>query len=515
MAPTTTTTAETASTIESISPFTGESTGAVAEATATTQVDAIARAAAAAAPAFDALGRGRRAALLRRLADFLEESRDEIISTAHAETAIPEARLGGELNRTAYQARFFADVITDGAYLEATIDHAGDTPMGPGPDLRSMLVPTGPVAVFGASNFPLAFSVPGGDTVSALAAGNPVVIKAHSSHPRLSQLTFGILNRAAAETGAPKGTVGIVYGTAAGGALVAHPAITAVGFTGSLTGGQALLDIIAERENPIPFFGELSSINPLVVSPGAAASRGTEIAAGLVGSFTTSGGQLCTKPGVVYVPVGADGDNLVAEAARQVEGTDSSVLLNQRIAGEYADYAAASASWTDVSVVAEGTADPDGTGVAARLLETSAKSINGRELSECFGPTTIIIRYGDSELDAVLETLPGSLTATVHSEPGEEGFAAHVFDQLRPKAGRLLHNGYPTGVLVSWAQTHGGPWPSTNTQYTSVGAHAIRRWLRPLTWQDVPEALLPAELREGRAAIPRRIDGDLITPAVG
>src|SRR5699024_2496848 len=221
-----------------------------------------------------------------------------------AETAIPEARINGELTRTAYQARFFADVISDGAYLEATIDHAGDTPMGPGPDLRSMLVPTGPVAVFGASNFPLAFSVPGGDTVSALAAGSPVVLKAHSSHPRLSQLTFRLLKQAAEEAGAPDGTIGMVYGTAAGGALVAHPAITAVGFTGSLSGGQALLSIIDGRESPIPFYGELSSLNPLIVSTGAAAARGTDIASGLIASFTTSGGQLCTKPGVVFVPVG-------------------------------------------------------------------------------------------------------------------------------------------------------------------------------------------------------------------
>jgi NADP-dependent aldehyde dehydrogenase len=280
----------------SIDPRTGEAVEVVAPETTTEEVDRLCAAALAAAPGLDALGRAGRAALLRALADALEARRDDVVAVADREAALGPARLNGELTRTCYQLRLFAEVLEEGSYLEAAIDHAGETPMGPRPDLRRMLVPIGPVAVFGSSNFPLAFSVPGGDTASALAAGCPVVVKAHSSHPATSKLVFEVLSEAARKAGAQEGTLGIVYGQRAGARLVAHPAIRAVGFTGSVTGGRALLQIIEQRPDPIPFYGELSSLNPVVVTPSAAAERGDTIGRELVGSFTLGAGQFCTKP---------------------------------------------------------------------------------------------------------------------------------------------------------------------------------------------------------------------------
>jgi NADP-dependent aldehyde dehydrogenase len=498
------------STIDSIDPTTGSVVESVAGVTTDAQVDEITARAAAAAPIFVAAGREFRSRLLRAIAGELESIREDIVRVGTRETALPEARLNGELTRTVYQARLFADVVDDGGYLEATIDHAGDTPMGPGPDLRRLLVPLGPVAVFGASNFPLAFSVPGGDTVSALAAGCPVVIKAHGSHPALSLLTFDAMLRAARSVEAPEGLLGIVFGTSAGARLVANPAITAVGFTGSLGGGKALMDIISRRQEPIPFYGELSSLNPIVVTPGAAAVRAADIAAGLVTSVTGSGGQLCTKPGLVLVPEGADGDALVAAAAEIVEKAPAATLLNKRISTSYEEISASIEGAPGVSVVAEGGKPTgDGFSVTPRLLQVDAKSLQENEVEECFGPTAIIARYSPDGLDDAIATLPASLTGTIHAEDDEVELAGRVAARLQPKAGRILFNGYPTGVLVSWAQQHGGPWPSTNTLHTSVGTTSIRRWLRPVTWQSAPEQLLPEELREGFVSIPRRVDGEL------
>ncbi|MEV6349067.1 aldehyde dehydrogenase (NADP(+)) [Actinoplanes sp. NPDC051851] len=457
-----------------------------------TEVDAPCRAALAAAGPFEALGRDGRAGLLEALAAALEEQRRPIVAVADRETALGTTRLDGELTRTTYQLRLFAEVLRDGGYLEAAIDHAGDTPMGPRPDLRRMLVPLGPVAVFGASNFPLAFSVPGGDTASALAAGCPVVIKAHGSHPSTSQLCFDVLAGAADRFGAPAGTLGIVHGLQAGIDLVAHPAIRAVGFTGSTAGARALLDVIGRRPDPIPFFGELSSLNPVVVTPAAADARAAEIGAGLAASFTLGAGQFCTKPGLAFVPAGPSGDALVAAASQTVAATPVAVMLNDGIAAAYE----------------KSTSVPRGT---ALLRTTSATDLPPSAFEECFGPVATIARYRDeTELFAALAALPSSLTATIHRGPGETELPAELTRRLLPHAGRILYDGFPTGVAVSWAQHHGGPWPATNSQHTSVGATAIRRFLRPITWQNAPADLLPAELRDGYDHIPRRIDGTLV-----
>jgi NADP-dependent aldehyde dehydrogenase len=499
--------------LASTDPRTGDTVTQIAR-TPVADVAKATAAAAKAAPELEGRGRAFRASLLRAVAARLEERRDTIVALGQKETGLPEARLNAELTRTAYQAEFFASVIEEGSYLEATIDHAGDTPMGPGPDLRRLLVPIGPVAVFGASNFPLAFSVPGGDTVSALAAGNPVVVKAHDSHLGLSQLSYEAIAQACADVDAPEGTIGIVFGIEAGAALVADPAIKAVGFTGSLTGGRALLDIINGRDEPIPFYGELSSVNPLVVTAAAAAERPEAIASGLVTSITGSGGQLCTKPGVVFVPEGVEGDKLLQEAASLIAETAAHPLLNARIADSYRDIAAEFAAAPGVRVLAAGVAAPQGRFGTPRLLEVDTADFTPAIAEECFGPSAIAVRYADAEgLRRALAVLPASLTATLHAGSEDPDLAALV-ELVRPLAGRLVFDQFPTGVLVSWAQHHGGPWPSTNTFHTSVGATAIRRFLRPMVWQNAPRAILPPELHDG-ADVPQRVNGHLLAGPAG
>ncbi|GAA1612986.1 aldehyde dehydrogenase (NADP(+)) [Actinoplanes couchii] len=555
--------------VPSIDPRSGETVEIVADETTTGQVDEICTSALAAAGPLEDLGRDGRAALLDDLAAALEPHRDRIVEVADRETALGPVRLNGELTRTCYQLRLFGEVLRDGGYLEATVDHAGDTPMGPRPDLRRMLVPIGPVAVFGASNFPLAFSVPGGDTASAIAAGSPVVLKAHHSHPATSQLCYQILAAAARKSGAPDGTFGIVHGLRAGADLVAHPAIRAVGFTGSVTTARALLAVIEKRPEPIPFYGELSSLNPVVVTPAAAAGRAETIGAEFAASFTLVAGQFCTKPGLIFVPTGPDGDRLVTAVEEAVARLGPMVMLNAGIATAYergtlalqAAVADGASPHTDIPQAgvphtgvphagvpqagvphhgvshtgvshdgvpsllppSDGDAalkEPAGPTVDApsggtgrpRLFAVSAGALPPEATEECFGPVAVVARWSDeAQLFAAIAGLPPSLTATVHRDAGETVLPAELARRFRPTAGRLIFDGYPTGVAVAWAQHHGGPWPATNTQHTSVGTSAIRRFLRPVTWQNASAELLPAELREEFDSIPRRIDGVLRT----
>lgn len=485
----------------------------VAEESSPTDVDRAVHAATDAAPALAALGREGRARLLRACADGLEAARERVVALADRETALGTARFEGELTRTTYQLRLFVEVLEEGSYLEAAVDHAADTAMGPRPDLRRMLVPLGPVAVFGASNFPLAFSVPGGDTASALAAGCPVVVKAHGSHPATSQLCAEVLLAALEDAGAPAGTLGLVHGVQAGVDLVAHPAVRAVGFTGSLGGARALLDVIGRRPDPVPFFGELASLNPVVVAPGAAAARATAVGEQLAASFTLGAGQFCTKPGLVLVPEGADGDAVVAAMASAVGERAAVPLLNENIDVAFTEGSTALAASAGVEVLARGDAGP---GAAPLLLGTATSSLPDRVLEECFGPVSVVVRYeGVDDLLAALERLPSSLTATVHRTEADAELVAVLADRLQRHAGRLVFDDVPTGVAVSWAQHHGGPWPSTNSQHTSVGATAVRRWLRPFAWQGAPQEVLPPELRDGADTVPRRVDGVLRVPATG
>lgn len=468
-----------------------------------TDVDEAVRAAAGAAAAARTATDAERATWLRAMADRLDAAVDELVALADEETGLGDARLRGEVARTTGQLRMFARVVEEGSYLEATIDHADPSATPPRPDLRRILRPLGPVAVFAASNFPFAFSVAGGDTASALAVGCPVVVKAHPGHPRLSRRTAELVAEALSTAGAPDGVFGLVDGFDAGLALVDHPAVTAVAFTGSLAGGRALHDRAAARPAPIPFFGELGSVNPVVVTAEADADRGADLAAGLAGSFQLGVGQFCTKPGLVFLP---EGSALEAALAPLV-GADAPRMLTPSIADGFAAGSERVRGVPGVEVVAGGRAAPT---VAATDLATLAAH-REQLLAEVFGPFTLLVRYGSrAELAAALADLEGSLTATLHAGEGES--VDDVLPLLEEVAGRVLFAGWPTGVAVTWSQHHGGPWPATTSQHTSVGATAVRRFLRPIVYQDAPEAALPPALRDANPlGIPRRVDGMLQT----
>ena len=427
---------------------------------------------------------------------------------AQEETHLPLPRLTGELKRTTFQLRLFADEVESGAFLQATIDHADPGwGMGPRPDLRRMLVPIGPVAVWAASNFPFAFSVAGGDTASALAAGCPVVLVAHPGHPRLSERTAAILSAALAGAGAPDGTFALVEGQETGRALIQDPRVAAGAFTGSLRGGRALFDLASSRETPIPFYGELGSVNPAFVTPGAAAARAEEIAQGFAGSMSLGVGQFCTKPGLLFVPADSPIPSLVAERLQAVAGAP---MLNDRIRSGYGEALGALASHEVVSVLA-GTTEPDGD-PAPTLLRTSAAEVvaDPRPLTaEVFGPAALLVEYtDDEELLAAARVFEGQLTATVQGEP-DDAVVPALLDVLSERSGRVLFNGWPTGVSVTYAQQHGGPYPATTAVgTTSVGTAAMERFLRPVAYQDVPEALLPEPLQDANPwSVPQRVDG--------
>ncbi|MCV7420732.1 aldehyde dehydrogenase (NADP(+)) [Mycobacterium yunnanensis] len=498
-------------TTPAVNPRTGEALEVPAEDTTDAEVRRLCERAAVVAPALAALSRHDRADLLERIADGIDAHRDRLVDIAVRETGFTAMKLGGEATRAAFQFRFFAEVVRDGAYLEAIVDHAADTPMGPRPDLRRWLIPLGPIAVFGASNFPFAFSVLGGDTASALAAGNPVIVKAHASHPHTSDISYQILADALRDGGAPEGSIGVVYGLAAGAALVADPAVTAVGFTGSVGGGKALLDVISGRPDPIPFFGELSSLNPVIVTPSAARNRGAEIGAGLVASFTLGSGQLCTKPGFVLVPDDEDGTAVVDAACSALAHSTDHVLLSEGIRDAYQLSVSDYAQHREMTSYTAPLATGPGYHVTAKLVEVDLDDLSEAMIHETFGPVAVIARYRAAELDAsaaqLLQRLPDSLTVTVHSTDDDDN--AGLLALATAHAGRVLFGGFPTGVAVSWAQTHGGPWPATNAAHTSVGATAIRRFLRPVTYQNVPTDLLPDELRDGPCPVARRVDGVL------
>lgn len=458
--------------------------------------------------------RAVRAAFLRTAADLLAGAGEHVIEAADAETALGPARLTGELARTAAQLRAFAEVVDEGAYLDIHIDHEDATRTPPWPDLRRYKIPLGVVAVYAASNFPLAFSVPGGDTASALAAGCPVVIKAHPDHPATSELCASLLRRAAAQHGLPEDVVTLVHGFQAGVELVRHPLVSAAGFTGSIRGGRALFDAAAARPVPIPFHGELGSLNPVVITEAAAAERGEQIGAGLAGSVTMGAGQFCTKPGFVLAPAGESGDRLLKSLTGAVSDTEAGVLLDHRMRDAFLAGVSERAALPDVELPVTPGAGGEHT-VAAGFLTVPAHLLategpHDALLEECFGPVTVVARYAsEDEITAVLSRLPGNLTATLQIATEEaDGSAAGLLAALTPLAGRVLVNGWPTGVAVAPAQHHGGPYPATTSTSTSVGATAIERWLRPVTYQTTPDALLPPELREDNPlSLPRRVNG--------
>ncbi|WP_426986176.1 aldehyde dehydrogenase (NADP(+)) [Pseudarthrobacter sp. Y6] len=455
-----------------------------------------------------ALRPAARARLLDAVADRLDAAADQLIPEAERETHLAGARLRGELKRTTFQLRLFGEELRDGGYLDARIDHAdAEWPMGaPRPDLRRVRVPVGPVVVFAASNFPFAFSVAGGDTASALAAGSPVLLKAHSGHPGLSRLTAEVVTSALREAGAPDGTFALIAGTASGAAALRDSRVKAGAFTGSIPGGRALFDIANSRPEPIPFFGELGSNNPAFVTEAAANQRGAEIAQGFVGSFTMGAGQFCTKPGTLFVPAGSG----MVEALRDAALPAAAPLLNERIQSGYTDVLSNLQSDPRLTVLAQGAgplADPPG----PTLLLTSASDMLSEPhalQTECFGPTAVVVTYDDeSQLAELAETFEGQLTATVHGTDSCQ--VAELVEVLARKAGRVVWNQWPTGVSVTHAQQHGGPYPATTAAgSTSVGTAAIERFLRPVAYQGFPQHLLPEALRgDNPLRVPRRVDG--------
>lgn len=475
------------------------------------QLEQLTAAAAQAAPIWRTASASTQSGWLRAIADALTAHTDELVAIADRETRLGETRLRGEVGRTTGQLRMFADVVEEGSHLEIIVDDADAAATPPRPELRRMLVGVGPVAVFSASNFPFAFSVAGGDTASALASGNPVIVKAHSGHPELSRRTAEIVTEALRAAGAPEGSFGLVEGREAGNALVQHPVIQAAGFTGSVTGGRALFDLATGRPDPIPFYGELGSVNPVVLTPAAVAARGDDLAVGLVASFTLGTGQFCTKPGVVFLPAGTGFEDVVARAVASSAGGP---LLTDRITEAFPAGIRHLLDDDSVSVIAEGAEAPDG--ARPMVLATDAAAVAARPealLEEVFGPVTLLVRYTEAaELHAALRAVPGSLTATLHSEDGDD--VAETLELLQLRAGRVLFAGWPTGVAVTWSQHHGGPWPATTSLHTSVGATAVRRFLRPVAFQDAPQALLPAPLRDDAlTTVPHRRNGVLTLAA--
>jgi acyl-CoA reductase-like NAD-dependent aldehyde dehydrogenase len=504
-------------TIKAIDPRTGQAGATYPEATVA-DVDAAVTAAASAATDPRLAAGGRRAALLRGAAARLRERADEIVALAGGESGLPEARLRGELGRTTGQLEAFAAVVERGDHLEAILDSPAPDAIPPRPDLRRTVVPIGPVAVFGASNFPLAFSTAGGDTASALAAGCPVVVKGHPAHPGTSTLVAGELAAAAQDAGLPAGTVGHVLAAAheVGAALVDHPAIRAVAFTGSGRGGRALMDRAAARPVPIPVFAEMGSLNPVVVTAAAIAARTDAIATALTGAIADFGGQLCTKPGLVLVPEGPAGDAFAAALAERLDRREPEVLLAQTIFdGLRGGLEALEASGAVTRLTAEEGAPSDGFHAAPVVYRGRAADL-GRVApvgEEHFGPAAIVLTYTSIE-DATAALLRGGgqLSATVHAQPEEHAQLAPLVEAATRVAGRIVFDGVPTGVAVSWAMHHGGPYPAASDggAHTSVGMTALRRFLRPVVFQDAPQELLPPALRDGNPLqLWRRVDGAL------
>ncbi|MEO7754133.1 MAG: aldehyde dehydrogenase (NADP(+)) [Terracoccus sp.] len=479
------------------------------------RLDPLLDAAVAAAPVLAASAPGERAGWLRAVATALEDAAPTLLPLAREESHLPEARLSGELARTCFQLRLLADEITLGGYLGATIDHADpDWGMGPRPDLRRMMRPLGPVAVWAASNFPFAFSVAGGDTASALAAGCPVVLVAHPGHPTLSDATAEVVTGALTRAGAPDGTFAMTRGLETGRALIQDPRVTAGAFTGSLGGGRALFDLAVSRPVPIPFYGELGSVNPAFVTRGTSESRAVEVADGFVASMTMGAGQFCTKPGLLVVPRGSSVIDLVAERVAVMGG---SPLLTDRIREGYGSALSALAGRDGVEVVA-GSSSPGDEPAPTVLRSTAAALLEDDRLAEeVFGPAALVVEYdSDDELLAVASGVAGQLTATVCGD-ADDAVVERLLTTLAGRVGRVLLGGWPTGVTVSYAQQHGGPYPATTAVgTTSVGTAAIGRFVRPVAYQGVPEALLPPALQDANPwGVPQRVDGRDDGPEVG
>lgn len=478
----------------------------------------IERACALASAAFDSyrsLDNDTRAKFLETVADKIMALGDELLERGNAESGLPIARLTGERGRTVNQLRLFADELRKGGWLGIRIDPAlPERKPLPRADLRQRKVPLGPVVVFGASNFPLAFSVAGGDTAAALAAGCPVIVKGHSAHPGTSELVASAIVAAVAECSLHEGVFSMLVGDSRelGQSLVADPRIKAVGFTGSRAGGTALMKIAAARPEPIPVYAEMSSVNPVLLLPGALAARAEALGKEFVASLTLGSGQFCTNPGLVFAFEGPHLETFIQSATAALGGTPPQVMLTSGIYGAFEKGVERLAKSKVVKTLARGP-EPQGAncgrGALFSVPATDVQS-NPEITEEVFGASSVIVRCRDeAQMKAVLENLEGQLTATVHVTEEDYPIASRLLPSLERKAGRILANGWPTGVEVSHAMVHGGPYPATSDgRSTSVGTLAIERFLRPVCYQDIPDALLPAVLRRSaQASLPHRLDG--------
>jgi len=488
--------AEGSDTFHSLNPRTGEESAATFYNATSNEID---RAVAAAAEAYKETRDyppSKLAVFLEAVADELDAVDEPFYETTDIETALGLPRLHGEMARTTGQLRKFADLLREGSYVQALLDVSETY------DIRRMLIPIGAVAVFSASNFPYAFGVPGGDTASAWAAGCPVVAKGHPSHPATSELFARIINQVIVEQGFPRGFFSMIQSNSidAGQALVKHPQIAAVGFTGSLRGGRAIFDVAAARPNPIPVFAEMGSINPLVVLPGALQERADDLANGLVGSLTLGTGQFCTNPGLVFVPDTDDGKSFIQSVADLMDASDVGVLLNPQIQAGLANAVSKTLADETVNRI---TNREIGSGAACQFAPTVLTTTsdvfrkNSSLQREHFGPVVLFVAYNST--DDLIETISGihgQLAAGIHASDGEIDEARIVYSALKEIAGRLIWNGFPTGVVVVAAMQHGGPYPATTAPATtSVGMTAIERFMRPVAYQSVPDALLPDALK--------------------
>lgn len=463
-----------------------------------------------------------RAAFLERIADEILALGDGLIAQAGRETALPEARLVGERGRTVAQLRLFADVVREGSWVEARIDTAlpDRTPL-PRPDLRRMLIPLGPVGVFGASNFPFAFSVAGGDTASALAAGCPVVVKAHPGHPGTSEMVARAVITAAQATGMPAGVFGLLHGgPTVGVRLVQHPQLEAVGFTGSLRAGRALFDAAAARERPIPVYAEMGSVNPVFVLPGALRERGEQLAAGLAQSVTLGVGQFCTNPGLVIGMRDVGFNDFLRQTAELMAKVAPGTMLYGGLCRAYGEGVARLRQTPGVREESRIEAARDEARATAAVFSTHAATFMADKslAEEVFGPSTLAVICGTpDEMREVARNLEGQLTATVHGTPQDLEDAGELISLLTQKVGRLIINGFPTGVEVSPAMQHGGPYPATtDVRTTSVGTAAIGRFARPICLQDFPPSLLPPELQDANPrGLWRLVNSDWTRAPVG
>ena len=482
-------------------------------------VDEVAKLAEQAFDTYKQTSNEERAVFLETIAAEILNLGDELLQRAHAETGLPLPRLTGERTRTTGQLKLFADLIREGSWVEAVIDEAmPERQPPPRADLRKMLVPIGPVVVFGASNFPFAFSTAGGDTASALAAGNPVIVKAHSSHLGTNELVATAILKAAKKCNMPDGTFSFLIGegNSIGLALARHPAVKAIGFTGSFTGGTSIYKTVqTEREMPIPVYAEMSSINPIVILPELLEQQSKKLAGQIAGSVTLGVGQFCTNPGLIFY-VQSNTSFIFEEALiREMEGIDAGLMLNTNICKSYYENLSKVSKEKNVEqLLVKESKETQNLG-ATGILKVSAKDfISNKNLqTEIFGPATLLVAcLSETEMQQALHSLHGQLTGTIYGTEKEISANASLIETLQSKVGRLIFNGVPTGVEVSHAMVHGGPFPSTSdSRHTSVGADAIKRFVRPVCWQDCPDEFLPPELkRNNPLKIMRKVNGKYI-----